>query len=89
MMNLTRKFTLLQGNTGASVAVESTKPPGTILEFTMDCDGSTNTVSHTGNLKKVAMIPAGDIELLHHLSPKDRTLPWGWRANFSMVSKNM
>jgi hypothetical protein len=82
-----KMYTMSPGYSGTSVAVECTKPEGTVLEFTMDCEGSTNTMSHSGNLKNTVQIPAGDIELLHHLSPEDGSLPWGWRASFSMVAK--
>ena len=58
-----------------------------LIELTMDCDGSTNTRSHCGSLKRTVSVPPGDIELIHHLSPEEAHNPWGWTYALSFVQK--
>ena len=77
-------YTRKAGYWGVAFAVENLGAQD--LEFTLDCGGSNNVVSHRGALKYTEFIPPGETKVLHHLMPSSLQ-PWSWK--YSAMSKWM
>jgi hypothetical protein len=68
-------FELEAGYNGISYAVTNTdhhKP----LEFTLNCSGSKNLLSHRGSLDHTEIIPPNESRVLHHLMPDNEDESW-------------
>lgn len=77
-------YELKSGYNGNSFAVSNSDPKRT-LQFTLDCSGSTNLLSHRGHLNHTENIPPLESRILHHLIPDDDTE--GWTITMAMKYK--
>ncbi len=74
-------YELDRGAAGATLGVHNKFP--TALVVSMDCSGSTNVMSHRGQLAADVRVASGACVAAHHIAPRDPESEWSWMFNLS------